>query len=95
MNKILTIKTALKTAKEQNQIVGVTFIKKNGELRTMAFREGIPTGVKGTAPAKTAKRNKTLAVGNMISVFDLNKGFRTIPLNAVKSLTVNGKTIQF
>lgn len=71
----------------------ISFVKKNGEERIINGRLGVGKYVKGTDPEKTMKRNNTLNDNDMIGVFENNnKQYRTINLNTMKWLKVNGKT---
>lgn len=94
-NKVEFIKKLISEAKDQ--IVGVVFIKKDLSKRCMAFRVGIfKSLVKGSAPDITQKINTTLDERGMLRVGDLHKGgFRTVNLNTVLRLKVNGITYSF
>lgn len=94
-DKVGFIKSRIKEA--GNQIVGVTFTKKDGSIRHMAFRTGIyKDQVKGSAPETTAKINATLTDNGMIRVGDMKQGtFRTVNLNTVSRLRIGGYSIHF
>ena len=64
----------------------VTFIKANGEIRTMQARTGVKKGVKGTG-------YKLNPGTNAVRVSDIRKGaFRTIPCSRVISMTAKRQT---
>ena len=76
------------------KIFGITFIKKDGTLRTMSARLGVNKGIKGKAQRKEEDERF-----NLLTVFDLNAdrksnsekgGYRRINLRTVKILTING-----
>ena len=48
--KIAMIQSVIAAAKDTNQIVGISFIKKDGKTRNMAFRTGIAKGLTGGRP---------------------------------------------
>lgn len=74
----------------------VTFIKKNGEVRTMQCRTGVKKYVKNTksTATATAQRKSTLKANGMLGVYDMQNGYRTINLNTVTEIKHNG-TIEF
>jgi hypothetical protein len=77
-------------------IFTVTFIKKDGTLRTMNARLGVSKYVQGTQPEVTAKRKATLTAQNMVGVFEMPKvQYRTINLDTIKVLSANGVTLTF
>jgi hypothetical protein len=79
-----------------NGVFTVTFLKKDGTLRTMNARLGVAKYVLGTQPEVTAKRKATLTAQNMIGVFEMPKiQYRTINLDTIKVLSANGVTLTF
>lgn len=60
----------------------VTFIKANGETRNMRARLGVTKGVKGVGMAYNP------AEYNLMTVWELNNGFRTLPLKNIVTLRV-------
>lgn len=64
----------------------VTFIKSNGERREMRARLGVTKGVTGKGMAYNP------ADYNLITVWELNNGFRVIPLTRVVELRVPDKS---
>jgi hypothetical protein len=95
MDKVGFLKNQISNA--GSQIIGVSFVKKDNSIRHMAFRTGIyKDQVKGSNPETTAKINATLTENGMIRVGDMNKGtFRTVNLNTVKRIRINGFTTTF
>ena len=89
MTKVQTIKQIIDSS--GGKICSVIFIKKsNGKVRHMVFRKGVSKGVSGRG-----LRYNPSSVGNVV-VFDMgSNGFRTIKLNNVMSLKVNGVTHNF
>ena len=81
------------TKKEIKSLVGskfftVDFIKKDGSLRVMNARLGVTKALKGGE--KTYNDNDF----NYLTVFDVkSKGYRTINLDTIQRLKVNGETI--
>lgn len=73
------------------KIFSVTFIKRStGELRHMKCRMGVTRHLKGGAKAYAPKAK------NLLSVFDMDaEGYRSIPVEAIKRLSVGGQTFDF
>lgn len=66
-----------------NKIFTVTFVKKNGEIRTMNCRLGVKKHLKGG--------QKKYDKANLITVYDLvKKGYRTINLETVHNIKTRG-----
>ena len=80
-----TLEKAYRQAGEGGRIFSVTFIKKNGEARRMAARHGVRKGVTGEG-LKFDPRKKGLMV-----VFDMNKGFRMVPLVPERVISITGR----
>jgi hypothetical protein len=81
----------LRNLVQDGQIFSVEFIKRTtGELRRMVCRLGVKKHLKGGTAAYDAKEH------NLLTVFDMEKnGYRSIPVEAVLSLTVHGQTFRF
>ena len=85
MNKVETVKQIIDEG--GSNIASVVFVKMDGTVRKMNFRRHVTKGVNG----RGLKYNPS-KVGNMI-VYDMGAdGFRTIKLDNVQSLKVNGVT---
>lgn len=85
----------IKDATSKGHIVGVRFVKKNGKLRTMAFRKGV-VRVNGNRPEVTAQTKITLKRNGMMCVFDMGKaGYRTVNLNTVDVIRAEGIRYEF
>lgn len=69
----------------------VEFIKRTtGELRKMKCRAGVKKYLRGGAKGYSAKAK------NLLTVFDMeNKGYRSIPVEAIKALSINGQQFNF
>ena len=69
-------------------IFSVRFIKRStGEVRNMTCRLGVKKHLKGGNRAYDPKQH------NLLAVFDMaKKGYRSIPVDAIQALTVNGQT---
>ncbi len=69
----------------------IWFIKRtNGELRKMVCRLGVKKHLKGGKKAYSTKAH------NLLTVFDMqSKGYRSIPVDAIQRLSVNGQTFNF
>lgn len=69
----------------------VEFIKRsNGELRKMVCRLGVKKHLRGGSKAYDSKQH------NLLTVFDMEKeGYRSIPVDAIQWLSVNGQTFYF
>ena len=77
-------------ATQDGKIFTATFIKKDGNLRTMNCRRGVKKGVKGIGLSYVPSE-KQIAV-----VFDLQKNaFRSINFNTIKELAIKGKIYKF
>ena len=85
MKKVKTIRDIINAS--GNHIASVIFVKMDGTVRKMNFRRHVTKGVNG----RGLKYNPS-SVGNMV-VYDMGAdGFRTIKLDNVQSLKVNGKS---
>ena len=85
MTKVQTISDIINQS--GGHIASVVFVKMDGTVRKMNFRRKVTKGVNG----KGLKYNPS-SVGNMV-VYDMGAdGFRTIKLDNVQSLKVNGVT---
>lgn len=66
------------------KIFNVKFVKKDGTLRSMTCRREVKKGVTGVGmkydPAKY----------NLITVYDMQKGFRMVNASTIKEVTING-----
>ena len=89
MTKVQTVKQIIDES--GGHICSVVFVKKStGKVRHMVFRKGVSKGVKGVNGR--GLRYTPSKVGNMV-VYDMGAdGFRTIKLDNVQSLKVNGKS---
>ena len=87
--KVETIKAIID--KSGGHICSVVFVKvSTGKVRKMNFRRHVTKGINGKGLKYTPSK-----VGNMI-VYDMGAdGFRTIKLDNVQSLKVNGKSYNF
>jgi len=85
MTKVETVKQIIDAS--GSHISSVVFVKMDGTVRKMNFRRNVTKGVNG----KGLKYNPS-SVGNMV-VYDMGvDGFRTLKLDNVQSLKVNGKS---
>lgn len=80
-----------RTAKElidstQGKFFSVIFTKRSGGIREMVARTGVKKGVKGIG----LKYNP--ADYSLVSVFDVNNGFRMIPLDGIHQIKFKGST---
>ncbi len=73
----------------RGRIFRVTFVKRsNGEERVMHWRRGVTKHLKGGGAAYD------MAAKGLVSVFDLRaKGYRSIPLDAIKLVKARGLTV--
>ena len=84
-----------------NRIITVTFRKKDSSLRTMLLKRDpeLERTIKGTRPEATAKANQTLATNGMRRVQEMTPDgtaqFRTLNLDTVTQITVNGTVHTF
>jgi len=84
-----------------NRIVTVEFLKKDNTLRRMQLMrsKALESTVKGTRPESTADRRWTLLANGMKCVEELTPDkkfqFRTINLNTVRRVAVNGRVTTF
>ena len=81
----------LKALVSGGRIFSVEFVKRgNGELRKMVCRLGVTKHLKGGKSTYSAKSK------GLLPVFDMDaKGYRSIPVDAIKRLTVGGQSFQF
>jgi hypothetical protein len=71
------------------KIMNVLFIKRtDGQLREMVCRTGVKKHLKG------GKAAYNFSDKNLVSVYDMQaevgKGYRSIPLENIRSITING-----
>lgn len=77
-------------------IFTITFVKRDGSLRTMNAMLGVYKHVKNTQPEVTAKRTATLVKQNMVAVYEMPMmQYRTINLDTIRVLTCKGETYYF
>ena len=74
----------------KGRFFAVEFIKKNGERRKMIARTGVTRHLKGGERSYDPE-----PVGNFIVFDTVAKGYRTINMSTVVSMTVNGERINF
>ena len=81
----------LRALVKDGQIFSVEFIKRtDGSLRHMVCRLGLKKHLRGGSAAYDAKEH------DLLTVFDMEKGgYRSIPVDAVRSLTVRGQQFSF
>lgn len=88
--KPITMKQAEAVLRNSNgKIMNVLFVKRTtGELREMVCRTGVKKHLKGGPPAYDFKEK------NLVSVYDMQaevgKGYRSIPLENIRSITIDG-----
>ena len=84
-------RTNLKNPVSDGSIFNVKFIKRTtGELRSMTCRLGVQRHLSG---GKKAFNDKTK---DLLTVFDMkNKGYRSIPVDGIQELRVNGQSFCF
>lgn len=74
----------VKGARDSGKVFGVWFVKRsNGHLRHMSCRGGVKKGVKGTPIYNPDNYG-------LIVVFDMRHGFRSIPMDSIKQLSISG-----
>jgi len=89
MNKINRDEAKRVIATQGNQIFGVTFVKKNGEVRKMNCRRQVKAFLKGGELKYDANAH------NLITVFDLQKeDYRAINVEGLTELRAGGKIYQ-
>lgn len=81
----------LKNLVSDGAIFSVEFVKRsNGQLRKMVCRMGVKKYLKGGGKAYKSKTY------DLLTVFDMkNKGYRSIPVDAIQRLCVNGQVFTF
>lgn len=83
--KRLTRQEAADLIRSSCRIVGVTFVKRSdGSLRRMACRSGVKAHLKGGTKVYDP------ADYSLLVVYDMNNGYRSIPVEGIKSVTVGG-----
>ena len=71
--------------KSGGKFVSVTFVKKDGSLRTLTGRLGVTKHLKGGV--------STLDPNQYITIFDVvNKGYRAVNRETIQSVTFEGET---
>lgn len=73
------------------KVFGVEFIKRStGELRRMNCRLGVTKHLRGGKSSYSANKKE------LLTVFDMtNKGYRSIPIEGIRSVSVGGQTFNF
>ena len=93
----MTMTQLVNAVRSTNTIFAATFIKKNGDLRTMQCRMHVTKGVKGVLPEGHRKAEDTRC--NVLTVYDMQvvestgstKGaFRRINLEGLRTITLRG-----
>lgn len=85
--KNITVNEALEKIKSsKGKFFTATFVKRtNLELRTMNCRLGVKKNIKGNDHRKSHP--------DLLTVYDMsNKGYRTINITGLRSLSIDGKT---
>ncbi|MEY2703508.1 MAG: hypothetical protein RLY43_2147 [Bacteroidota bacterium] len=81
------------------KLFGITFVKRDGSIRSMTARKGVHKGVKGTEPETTLARKKTLDKQDMVGVYEFVAGqrgqYRTINLNTVTRFRFKKRSMIF
>ena len=101
--KIASIKNIIKAGIASGKFMSVDFLKKDGSLRHMQVRRSkvLESNIKGTQPEVTEARRATLKARNMLCVEELVKPgtnefqWRTINMDTVKRIAVNGEVHEF
>lgn len=81
----------LRNLVSDGMIFSVEFVKRtDGKLRKMVCRLGVRKHLKGGTKAYDPKQH------DLLCVFDMeNEGYRSIPVDAIRRLSVNGQTFSF
>lgn len=88
----LQVKEKIEAAKASGKVFGVWFVKRsNGHLRHMSCRGGVTNRVVG-APSNLSNNKRRYNPDNygLTIVFDMRNGFRSIPIDSVKQITIQG-----
>lgn len=75
---------------EHSKIFSVTFIKKDGSIRDMVCRRGVTKGVKGIGMSYDPAAYNLVTVYDMQAAASGDNGYRTIPLDRLKRLKMDG-----
>ena len=88
--QVRTVKRILTEAKDSGRVFSVSFVKRtNGELRRMICRGRVRSKSAGTG---ADERPYIPEDYNLTTVYDmLKRGFRSIPLDSVVQIKVNGE----
>jgi hypothetical protein len=82
-----------------SSFVGVEFIKKDGEFRSMTIQQTagheMLAGNDATKNRQMAVRHRAENNPHLMSVYEVNKGWRSINLDTVTKVNVYGLTIDF
>lgn len=92
--KPITMKQAEAVLRNSNgKIMNVLFVKRTtGELREMVCRTGVTKHLKGGSPAYDFNAKKLISVYDMQA--EVGKGYRSIPLDAIRSINIDGKHLR-
>lgn len=70
------------------RVVGVTFIKANGDTRVLSGRLGVKKHLRGGTKAGDDVEN------DVVTLFDMAaQGYRSIKVDSIRKIEANGKTI--
>jgi hypothetical protein len=87
MNNIEIVKGLIKA--NGDKLFSVTFVKKDGSLRTLTGRLGVSHG-------KTKGLPTTAAIQKYLVVYDMReKGYRNVNVETVKSVSMGGMKVSF
>lgn len=85
-HKPMTLQEFVNRARESGHIFYVEFVKRtDGSIRKMVCRTGVSKGTKGGSMGYDPTQH------GLLSVYDMDaKGFRSIPVDAITHLTMDG-----
>ena len=89
MNKREMLRSLIKAT--NNLFFSITFVKKNGEERTLTVRDGVESKL---ALPKGQGSNNQEHCSNLITLFDVQAGhYKSVNLDTVTSIRCSGKVV--
>ena len=76
-----------------NTFFSVSFIKKDGTLRNMRCRVGVKKHLNASSKGETPSQKAAKKDGNILTVFEINNGYRNILCDNIVSLKFNKRVL--
>jgi len=77
-----------------NKFFTATFVKKDGSLRTMNARLGVKKHLNPLSKGRSEAHKQSLIDKGLVGVYEMGNHYRTLNLNTLVSLRVDGTTLR-